>query len=273
MFFLTLLQYQNGTVIIAKMNHLAGDGYSYFHFLSTLAAISRSNSNPVQRNLIRFLYKPSHNRTTLKDFAADQIPAVPLATQDISRIDYLKYTKSEISDIISNTGGNGGKRISANNVLSAMILKRTVENQFGTSHEYINLNIPVDVRRKIKAYGQKFFGNGLFFHSLKFTCAEIRDSEPGQIALKIRDSMPVITKKSYLIYLAELESLISQKKIEHLVPYDPGSGCLVTNLSRLPVNKLNFGNGTPDLIFTMTIAKNSAVILADHNFHILRLVF
>jgi len=33
LFFLKIIQYHNGTVIIPKLNHLAGDGYSYFYFL------------------------------------------------------------------------------------------------------------------------------------------------------------------------------------------------------------------------------------------------
>jgi len=35
LFFLKVIQYSNGTVLIPKMNHLAGDGYSYFLFFDS----------------------------------------------------------------------------------------------------------------------------------------------------------------------------------------------------------------------------------------------
>ena len=46
LFFLKVIQYRNGTVLIPKMNHLAGDGYSYFFFLSALAKLSKAIQDP-----------------------------------------------------------------------------------------------------------------------------------------------------------------------------------------------------------------------------------
>ena len=85
--------------------------------------------------------------------------------------------------------------------------------------------------------------------------------------------MPEITKNSYLEYLINLEITILDNQIEKLIPHDPRHGCLVTNLSRLPTHKLDFGNDTPDFIVPLTIEKNSAAILADQNNFCLRLVY
>ncbi len=46
LFYLKVIQYRNGTVLIPKMNHLAGDGYSYFFFLSALAKLSKAIQDP-----------------------------------------------------------------------------------------------------------------------------------------------------------------------------------------------------------------------------------
>ena len=39
LFFLKVIRFKNGKMIIPKLDHLAGDGYSYFYFLSALAAL------------------------------------------------------------------------------------------------------------------------------------------------------------------------------------------------------------------------------------------
>ena len=50
-------------------------------------------------------------------------------------------------------------------------------------------------------------------------------------------------------------------------------GCLVTNLSQMPINKLNFGTGDPDLVFPLSIKKNSVAVLANRDNFILRIAY
>src|SRR4030066_1632312 len=56
-------------------------------------------------------------------------------------------------------------------------------------------------------------------------------------------------------------------------PYDPERGCLVTNLSRLPADKLDFGTGPPRLSIPLTIEKNGVGILARKEDYLLRLAY
>jgi hypothetical protein len=79
--------------------------------------------------------------------------------------------------------------------------------------------------------------------------------------------MPIVSTQSYRDYLFQLEKTISGGKPEKLRPFDPASGCLVTNISRLPVHKLNFGAGLPELTYPLTIEKSATAVLAkDENF-------
>ena len=89
----------------------------------------------------------------------------------------------------------------------------------------------------------------------------------------IRFFFKVITKRSYLNYLENIEAIISDGQTHKLKPFDPEHGSLVTNLSKLPVNKLNFGAGEADFIFPITVEENSAAILAHRENYILRLAF
>lgn len=268
---LNLIQYHNGTILIVRMNHLAGDGYSFFYFLSVLAAITRSGKIPFQKQMIRLFYGPHHARTIVREFPPAPVPGVPLPRSDVNHVEYIQLNKSRISDTIVRHQIPGKRNISANDYLSALVLQKTIEFSPSQFSDKILLNIPVDVRRSFKEYGAKFIGNALFLHTMEFKIAAVMNAKPEELARQIRDSIPVINKERYNIYLDELDQIIIQNLTEQLVPYNPDTGCLVTNLSRMPVTRLNFGWGPPDLIFTLTVAKNSAVILAENNFHVLRL--
>ena len=92
-------------------------------------------------------------------------------------------------------------------------------------------------------------------------------------AARLRKSMPKVNRESYINFLNDLEEKSSQSAVHNLMPYDPAEGCLVTNLSRMPVKKLNFGTGDPDYILLLTIGKNSAAVLADKTDYIFRFAF
>lgn len=273
LFYLSILHFNNGTVIIPKMNHLVGDGYSYFYFLSVLAAISKSSYLPFRNYLIRHLASPKLNKTVLKDYLFNKTKIEePFKHQDCS-IRVEPVSKSFIKQEIKNIKTNYGASVSSNDILSAMVIKKTFENQKAQFKNQITLSIPMDVRRQVKELSPKFFGNGLMFHHLNLDIAELDKKDTSELAIKLRESVPLVDTNSYLKYLKDLEAKIEQSSIHSLKPYDPEKGCLVTNLSRMPMQKLNFGSGPPEIIIPLTIGKNSAAILANKDNYLLRLVY
>jgi len=273
LFYLKIFQYNNGTVLIPKLKHLAGDGYSYFYFLSTLAAMSRGIYIPFKKSIIRRLYKPHHNRTVLKNFQFNQTDLAPLRESGNLSIGIEEISKDTVHKIMEDTAANFNQKVSTNDILSAMVIKKLVVAQKDYLGEDYHLTIPIDVRRQIKEYGARFFGNGIMFKDINFKTNEIEKLSIEEIAIKIRKSMPAVTKEIFLRFLEHLEAIIKEGHLDKLRPFDPNQGCLVTNLSKLPVHRLNFGTGDPDSIFTLTIEKNSAGILADKENFILRTVY
>ena len=174
--------------------------------------------------------------------------------------------------MIKEIASQSEKKVSTNDVLSAMFVKKLLSVQNDRFGDNIQMTIPIDVRRYIKEYGPKFFGNGIWLHPIDFEKAELAESSLPALAIKIREAMPAVTKESYLAYLEHLEDIISRGHISQLRPFDPDRGCLVTNLSRLPAHRLDFGSGPPDFINPLTIEKNSAGILTDEENFILRWV-
>jgi hypothetical protein len=273
LFILKVMQFKNGMILIPKMSHLAGDGYSYFYFLSSLAELSQHTSLLSKSSLMQFLSRPHHRRTILKNFSFEEVEwrRQPEDTQFAMGID--EVCRKEVSALIRDVAESKNIRISTNDVLSAIAVKKLVGAQQEFGSEFIELTMPIDVRRQVKEYGRRFFGNGIMLHKMRLKKADIDNLPIDELAVQIRKSMPSVSKSTYLDYLMQLEKLISEGKPEKFRPFDPASGLLVTNISRLPVDRLNFGTGSPDLIFPLTLEKNAAAVLAkDENF-ILRFAF
>jgi len=273
LFFLKIIQHRNGTVLIPKLNHLAGDGYSYFYFLSVLATLSQVSYLPFKKNLLRNLYKPHHQRTVLKEFQLGQIDFEPLQIKEKLTIKFEEISSTTIRNMIKDTASNFNQQVSTNDILSAMVIQKLVTIQKDYFGDDFQLTIPTDVRRQIKEYGAKFFGNGIIFTVINFKVEEIEKLDIHELAIKIRKAMPSISKEGFINFLVYLEAIISERQFHKLKPFDPERGSLVTNLSKLPANKLNFGSGEADFIFPLTIEKNSAAILANKDNFILRLAY
>jgi NRPS condensation-like uncharacterized protein len=273
LFFLKVIQYSNGTVLIPKMNHLAADGYSYFFFLSALAELSKGIQDPVKSNSLASLYEPSHHRTILKEFRYKEIESKPLSVNEEFVIEFEEIPKTTVRSIIKSVASDFNHRVSGNDILSAMVIKKMAGIQKEYSKDDFQLTIPIDVRRQIKEYGMNYFGNGLMFNVTNFKKSDLEKLSINEIAIEIRKSMPDITNESYLEYLLSIETIIARKQSNKLKVYDPRSGCLVTNLSMLPANKLNFGTGDPAFIFPLTVGINSAAILSNRDNYILRLAY
>ena len=273
LFFLTVIQHRNGTLLIPKMNHLAGDGYSFFYLLSVLAAVTQAARNVLKRYAIRRRFRPSHRRTVLREFHFPlhdlERPIEPVGLQT----EFVEVPKKEVETRVREMVSGQNGRMSANDLLSAMAVKRIFGQQGASWGDVFTLTVPIDVRRAVKPYGQRYFGNGLRFHVASFAAQELHGMGDYEVAQAIRQSMPPTDRESYVEYLCGIENWIAKGKTELLRPYDPETGCLVTNLSKMPVKRLDFGTGTPDHVFPLTVGRNSAAVLDDAESYVLRLIY
>jgi len=273
LFFLKVMRWKNGMALIPKLNHLAGDGYSYFYFLSLLAALSRPSLVPFKSSLMGIFLKPHHQRTILKNFSFQGVKLKPVLPADKFTVEFDEILRQDVQSAVEEIAASSNLRVSSNDVLSAIALKKLVSKHNKYWRDEVSLTMPIDVRRLVKEYGRGFFGNGLMFHTLTLKKELIENSQAKEIAVDIRKSMPHVSRETYINYLGQLEDLISERDAQKLRPFDPDRGCLVTNLSKLPADKLDFGTGSPDLMIPLTIEKNSTAILAKKENFILRFAF
>ena len=270
LFRLKIIQFRNGMALIPRMSHLAGDGYSYFYFLSALAALSQHTFFPTKSSLMPYFLKPHHRRTILRDFSFEEANReFPLQDTRFT-MGIVKMLRKDVDSSIRNVAESKNFRISSNDILSAAAVKILAGIQKKVDGEFSGLTIPIDVRRQVKQYGRRFFGNGIWLYSMELKREDIDKMPVEELAVQIRRSMPSVSKQTYTEYLSRLEEIISVGDPKKFRPFDPESGFLVTNISRLPVDRLNFGTGLPEIIYPLTIEKSAAAVLAKGENFILR---
>ncbi len=268
---LKVKRFKNGTALIFKMNHMTGDGYSYFTFLSVLAALAQPSRVPFKSALVKSIFKPHHRRTILKDFHFQGLDLSPVIQDERLKIQCDVASRQDIQSLIREAASSHAFRISPNDILTAKAIKKLVGIHPERLRKDINLTIPIDVRRYIDEYGKRFFGNGILLHTMKIKQEHITKCSLIETAIHIRKSMPSVTRETYTQYLERLERMIAEGDSDRFRPFDPENGCLVTNLSKLPAARLDFGTGVPTSIFPLTLEKNSAGIMADNENLILRI--
>jgi hypothetical protein len=160
-------------------------------------------------------------------------------------------------------------RLSTNDYLSAVALKRMVTTHRVRFGDEVDLTTPIDVRRKVKEFGARFFGNAIMLHTLRLDTSRIEETDPGAIALDIRRGFPAVSTETFLDYLVGLENRLNEG--ERPRPYDEERGCLVTNLSRLPSDRLDFGSGPPRLVMNLSVERHATIILASGEDFLLRM--
>jgi hypothetical protein len=238
-----------------------------------MAALTRPTLVPFKSVIMSFALKPDHRRTALRDFSFRGVALKPLAPPGNLRFEYEEILSRDVQTIIQEAASSAGLRVSRNDVLSALAMKKLVRTGSDSWAEDVRLTIPVDVRGKVKEYGRGFFGNGIMFHTLTLKRAHIEASSAQAIAIQIRQSMPMLSREAYIDFLTSLEEILAAEKWDEFRPYDPERGCLVTNLSRLPADKLDFGTGPPRLSVPLTIERNGVGILARGANYLLRFAY
>lgn len=274
LFFLQIIHFNNGSVLIPKMSHMAGDGYSYFYFLSALAAFSGKGGLHPSALLYHSLFRPKHSRTLGKKFSFSGLDSSG-SHSDLAdlNIDVEHIPKEKIKNAVNEISASAGKRISSNDLLSAMVLRKIVDLKPEGFGAEVGLTFPVDVRRAVRKLGPRFFGNGILFHHMGWPKEDILRFRPEELAVEIRKAQPRMSGDLFRFFLEELEGFIRKNNSSALRPFDPETGCIVTNISRLPADKLNFGSGIPTLIAPLTVEKNSAGVLSDGEDFVLQIVY
>lgn len=270
LFYVKILHYNNGTVIIPKMKHIVGDGYSYFYFLTVLATMTKYGWIPLAKTIIKRIFRPKFYSQLHSDFLFSGKPSKDNFSYDDLVVTVMKVTQSEIETQKKNISNRTGMKVSTNDLLCAQLLKLILKSKSQKTDNF-SLVIPVDMRRSVEALGQRYFGNGLILYRINFNIKEIKQNDAEELALKIRTNFPERNTQTYIKFLQEIEGKLKERTKDILKLFEPKTEFLVTNLTRMPISRLDFGSGPPEIIVPLTRGKSGAAILAQNDKYIIQL--
>jgi hypothetical protein len=271
---LRLVQLPRGSLLSASMSHGAADGFGYFFFLMSWAALTRGQGLP-----------PPYLRREALDFGIDDDVDIsndtifrksgywPLATEHFqAHCEKVTYDDIFISDAflkaqIAEAQSAGFPDLSRNDVLTAYLFKKYA-SKWHAPEEHITVNTAVDYRRLFPEITPVYFGNAVCGAPLEILCREVLDSSLGALAQKIRTRIAAVDRASVQRAVRCVAGLrargwFTETAEQGLRGWHPDSTLLVTNLSRVPLAQLDFGGGPPTRLYPRGGSRSTAVFAAD----------
>jgi len=257
------------SVIGVSLSHSIVDGYSYFYFLAAWAAACRGESYRA----------PVHDRALLMPA---NLPEMDLSEEAIRagsgwslgearkapkreslRWERIHFSKDELMEDVRASSEKTGLRISINDVLVIRLWKR-----FGVSwpaeDERRFLSLPIDFRRVHPEIDLRYFGNAVRGVVLEMSVSELESISISDAAARVNKAVRGIKADQALLSLSQLEALRRTQgadALKRLHVVHPSAGLLVTNLSRVPIQRLDFGLGAPLDYRILTPAPRAAAVL------------
>jgi len=251
-----LTQTPGGSVLGVSISHALVDGFSYFHVLSSWARLAQG-----QRIL-----EPAHQRETLMpDLAGHQ---GPITAEDVLarcglfwderrsdlpggavREERTHISKAQLKELLREAQASCEVPLTNNDVLSAFLWKEYVPRWSERENNPLTyVTLPFDFRRALKAVSRTFFGCALCFITASLDYESLLRAPLGDLALLIRQAVGRAKEGYVRGSLQTLDGLRRQRGLgvmEEIHVRHPRNGIAVTNISRLPIQGLDFGLGIP----------------------------
>jgi hypothetical protein len=266
-----LVQGPQGSLLSASISHGVADGFSSLLFLVSWAGRSRGVMLP----------PPVHNReiltprdTMFGDLSADAVlrrtgftmlegvPQAPAAEE----YEEIFFDNDMLSRERAQAESEIGHKVSRNEIVTALTLKHCAE-AWHRPGDRIRLNSAVDMRRFIPELTPFFFGNAVRGSCFEVSYEEIMQFPIGRFAAQIHGintqiGRPEIDDSLRCLHGLRITGGLKATKSLHV--WHPSRGLLVTNLTRLPLNEVNFGLGAASSFYIHS-GSRAAIVLPGVN--------
>lgn len=277
-----LLHLADGSILSVSMAHCIADGYSFFMFLHIWAYY---NAQLKEGNkAINLPLMPNFDRTPLYDFC-NNVDVHPINDQGLCQntgfveleikreVSHekviwkkLEFSKKSILLELNCQKSILEKGISYHDYISAKIWKYLVTNVNNyATEELLTLTSALDMRKITRHTFKNYFGNlskGNVAGPL--ASSKILKMTDCELAYIIRDSNANIKPETLADCINSLGFYFSEKgafNADNLYISHPLTGLLVTNLSALRMETLNFGYGpVKDFCFVATAPKTAIIL-------------
>ncbi len=267
-----LTETADGTALGISFSHVVADGFSCFYFLAELAKAFRREPLSAP-NLDRGWYQARRFVLDKRLSSAETIDLTGFA-RGAPRLDipqsavawqHIHLGEAEIAGLVAEASAQTVCRLSRNDVLTAWLWKKYVPAWQGSEiPARASFCLPFDVRRFPHWVSPRHFGNGICLAGAHMNYERFIGASLGELAALVRATVDKVTedyaRTAYDVFAAirQREGLAAMGEF-HVS--DQQSGILVTNLSRVPLESVDFGAGAPFSFATVADAPRAAVVL------------
>jgi shikimate O-hydroxycinnamoyltransferase len=267
-----LSQTPEGSVLGVSISHAVGDGFSYFYFLSSWARLFQGGAVIEPFNGRELLIPERQTRTAgvspadvLSDSGIFWDERRRAIARDRIHWDRFHLSREQQGELLAEAQPDADARLSFNDVISAHLWKTYIarwdaDDEEGTTY----VSCPVDVRRIIKGFPRTYFGNAVGLATRSLESRALAEAPLGRLASVIRSAVASVDETYMRNALSTLQAMRLQEGLavleeNHVI--HPRSGILITNLSRLPIQEIEFDAGPPVAFDILTPAVRGAVVL------------
>ena len=188
----------------------------------------------------------------------------PVSREQI-REERLLVSKEAMNELLAEAEEDCSVALFHNDVLTAYLWRKCIAQwEKGNGNPITYLTCPVDFRRILRAVPRTYFGNALCSATASIDYERLVGASLGKLALLVREAVTRVRQDYVSNSLQTLEGLRRQRGLAvveeiHVAP--PQHGILVTNISRLPMQSLDFGAGLPTAFRALSSTQRAAAIL------------
>jgi len=267
-----LTQTPQGSVLGVSISHALVDGFSYFHFLSSWSRVFHGNRilAPVHQRELLTADLPEHQEPVTPDevlarsglFWAGKREPVATAGRSEERI---LLSKAGVNELLAEAQQDCDLPLFANDALTAHLWRSCLlrwDEGHGNPRTFVTC--PVDFRRLLRAVPRTYFGSAIVGATASVDYDKLASASLGELARLVREAVGGVRQAYVSGALKTLQRLRQQRTVavmEEIHVRHPQHGLVVTNISRLPLQTLDFGAGLPTGVLPLKSGNRGAAIL------------
>jgi NRPS condensation-like uncharacterized protein len=266
---ITLTHTSKGSVLAVSISHALVDGFSYFHFLMSWIRISKGERfipPYIDRDLFSGIIQKSEKEITKDELLNNCGLFYSKKREDTeTQANERFFIPTKKIKAISELARSKNMLLTENDVITGMLWKKYFTDwSINGSNPETYLSFPFDFRRVLNRFPKNYFGCAITFGTAKLSLRELSEMPEENIAQIVKNSVSKIKNNYISQSISTLENFRQQKgtgEFEKLHLRHPENGIIITNISRLPIRDLDFGNGAPTDVLTYAEVLRSAAIL------------
>lgn len=240
-----------GSALAASVSHALVDGFSFFHFMTSWARACRGEDffPPTRHEVPRAGWQGTLDPETVRRETGLTLgPRRPESGAQWKPVT-VRFTRAELDALRAEAQASSPVRLSTHDVVTAVLWRDHGARWAAAGGQgACEVSCPVDFRGFVEPLTPAHFGCAIAFATSRATLEEVRGASLGALATRVRQATSAVDAARVATgqgLLAELRRREGVDVVERLHVRDPLAGMVVTNLTRLPLQDIDFGGGPP----------------------------